>query len=457
MNLFLRLCPLLFCPTLVLAIPPEQGVLTERARVLQQSASNLTGAVLVVGASGGGELSHFSRRGFQVLGVECLPREYARLHELFIRDPCVTIINGCGAGSFGLRTLHLSGDSSSFTEAFAKPPHNHNAEEWRKARLEARSDIKVLTLRLDPVVASYGKQIAIVWVDVQGAEYELFLGLARTFETHRPIVLYEFYFDLTHRARALLEMRGYTCAQYNKAEMMCTPDAAAARQAFAAAPPVPRCTPPVEGGAARGAGQLPRGRGFAHPRAFPVGRGRGVGRRLLQLTPTRSSSVPSVVPSSSSAAATVASLAPLAPRGRRLARLGGGTSPVWSWNNGGEPTAGAAASPASALQPPADDAAAAADECADGGDGSADGLNPVTWQLGALRDSAATARLSRLEAARRRLHVRVSPSQRDSHEPTLACGRLSRCAVRRAALTRALRVRFSLCRGTGTCRCGRCP
>ena len=210
---------------------PQEFVLLHRHGALGNATA--FGTVLVVGASGGGELKFFGQRGYHVLGVECLPREYHRLHAAFVANPCITMVGGCAAEGVGLRTLHLAGDSSSFTEKFAKPPHNPNAMEWAKARQEQVSAMTVLTLPLDPIVESRGDHISFVWIDTQGAEYGVFRGLQRTLAEHRPTVVYEFYMDRSHRSRALLQDLGYACDQISDGDMMCTPRAEDARDARA--------------------------------------------------------------------------------------------------------------------------------------------------------------------------------------------------------------------------------
>lgn len=228
-------------------ISSEDAILQKRAESLgvsfQQFMPNRTGpltvgpdagTVVIVGANGGIEVGFFGQRGFRVVGVECLPREYARLQVEHVRNPCVTMINGCASNEFGLTYLHLAGDSSSTVAANIKA-------EGMKARSEPAVSIPVPTFKLDPILKSYGDHIAVVQVDVQGAEFGVFQGLEAILTAHRPVVLYEYYMDMTHRSRRLLEGLGYTCDEDITHDMLCWPRPSDAQAAYAAATKLPVC------------------------------------------------------------------------------------------------------------------------------------------------------------------------------------------------------------------------
>ena len=249
------LAPLLLADQALAAtrLPPEEAMMQKRAESLglnqteywrpnrpgvpypnKWSVGTDAGTVVIVGANGGSEVGWFGQRGFRVIGVECLPREFARLHVEHMRNPCVNMINGCASSSFGLTTLHLAGDSSSTVHANVKAENG-------KARQEPVLSIPVPTFKLDPILRSHGDHIAIVMVDVQGAEYGVFQGLQSTIELHRPIILYEYYMDETHRSRKLLEQLGYTCDATITFDMLCWPRPSDAQAAFSRATKLPQC------------------------------------------------------------------------------------------------------------------------------------------------------------------------------------------------------------------------
>ena len=130
---------------------PEDQV---RIRGTRRSVGEGAGSVLIVGANGGTEVNWFGQQGFRVLGVECLPREFARLSQQHIHNgECVTLISGCASDAAGLKTLHLAGDSSSMHEANVKP-------ERMKVSRELARTLRVPTFRLDPIVRDWGDHLA---------------------------------------------------------------------------------------------------------------------------------------------------------------------------------------------------------------------------------------------------------------------------------------------------------
>lgn len=173
--------------------------------VLAYAKSNNT--VIDVGSHGGQEIKYSINGGARrIFGVECHPRAYADLIKMFWDDERVTILNGCAAAEHGIMELSLAVDSSSLIK---ENTINHKGALIKRPK-KSRQSLYVQTLKLDDVLRGVD-DIAMIKIDVQGAEYMVLEGLTNILKTQKPIVLYEHYMDPEQRPLKMLTDLGYSC------------------------------------------------------------------------------------------------------------------------------------------------------------------------------------------------------------------------------------------------------
>lgn len=190
-------------------------------------AAGKPGIVIDVGANGGCEMTAALNAGRRVIGFECLSTAYFELASTkhIAAHPNATILHVCGGARTSMGTLFLASDSSSMlSENVAR------GEELRKAQAYAQSKgLKVseaipeaiVVARIDDLVKRI--DVAVVKVDVQGAEYAVFSGMLNILKFSHPVLMYE---DARAFRKAgnvwdLLMPLGYHCARYVD-DMICT-------------------------------------------------------------------------------------------------------------------------------------------------------------------------------------------------------------------------------------------
>ena len=72
-----------------------------------------SGLVLDVGANGGRETEHARDKGYEVISVECLNREFLKLSDRWKEDTKITLLNGCASNELTLHEFSEAGAGSS--------------------------------------------------------------------------------------------------------------------------------------------------------------------------------------------------------------------------------------------------------------------------------------------------------------------------------------------------------
>ena len=72
-----------------------------------------SGLVLDIGANGGKETEHARKKGYEVISVECLNREFLRLSDKWKHDTGITLLNGCASNALSLHSFHEANAGSS--------------------------------------------------------------------------------------------------------------------------------------------------------------------------------------------------------------------------------------------------------------------------------------------------------------------------------------------------------
>lgn len=184
--------------------------------VLSFARSN--GTVIDVGAHGGNEIRYALAGGAtRVIGVECFPPAYSTLYKMFWNDERVNLISGCAAADHGLMELNLAVDSSSLIKDNTE---NHEGARRKRPQGKDRKSLFVQTIKLDDVLRNVNN-IALIKIDVQGAEYMVLEGLKHILTSQQPIVLYEYYFDKEEKPLKMLKGMGYECQMACKEEKGC--------------------------------------------------------------------------------------------------------------------------------------------------------------------------------------------------------------------------------------------
>ena len=182
--------------------------------LLLQQAGRKKGMVIDVGANGGCEMTTALRRGRRVIGVECLESAYHELRSMphIAGHPNATLLHACASNSTGMAELNLASDSSSLIEA------NVNWEpESPKVPQTGAVREPVVLVPLDELLPPT-EHVAVIKVDVQGAEYNVLQGLLRTITRYYPVIGYENVVDREFVKQGnvleMLKLLGYVCNQH---------------------------------------------------------------------------------------------------------------------------------------------------------------------------------------------------------------------------------------------------
>ena len=176
--------------------------------LLQKAESN-KGMVLDVGANGGCEMTTALRHGRHVIGVECLKSAYDELLSTphIAGHPNATLLHVCASNSTGMAELNLASDSSSLIEANLR-----GRFEARKVPQNGPVREPVVLVPLDELLPP-SEHVAVIKVDVQGAEYNVLQGLQRTITRDHPVIGYEddVGFEKRGNVAEMLKLLGYVC------------------------------------------------------------------------------------------------------------------------------------------------------------------------------------------------------------------------------------------------------
>lgn len=176
-----------------------------------------TGTVIDVGANGGGEMKASLDSGYEVIGIECAPRPYWHLMQMFQDHPKATVLSGCAGDAFGIFDLHMADDSSSMIKENAV----FGAAEKRKHAKEKRKVYRVATYPLDDILSNIN-DIVLIKIDTQGSEFGVLNGAKKILAEQKPVIIYEFYMDRSEKALELLKTLNYSCVSVTAGDRMCT-------------------------------------------------------------------------------------------------------------------------------------------------------------------------------------------------------------------------------------------
>ena len=155
-------------------------------------AMHRPGIVVDIGANGGCETRLALSHGRRVVAFECLASAYWELLQepLFRTHQNLTLLHVCAGSSVNVSSLHLASDSSSLmSENVAHGPEENKAKEARKAANAATESVVVVPA--DQLLPP-GEAVALVKIDVQGAEWAVLKGLQVTIRRHLPVVTFEY-------------------------------------------------------------------------------------------------------------------------------------------------------------------------------------------------------------------------------------------------------------------------
>ena len=125
--------------------------------------------------------------------------------------PNATLLHVCGSNDISMAELNLASDSSSLIEANVRWE-----EESKKKPKTGAAREPVVLVPLDMLLPT-AEHVAVIKVDVQGAEYNALRGLLRTITRDHPVIGYE---DVVVREFAksgnihdMLKPLGYVCTR----------------------------------------------------------------------------------------------------------------------------------------------------------------------------------------------------------------------------------------------------
>jgi len=178
--------------------------------LLLHRAALKEGIVLDVGANGGCEMTAALRQGRRVVGVECLESAYHELlHTPHIQEhPNATLLHVCASNRIRMAELNIASDSSSLIAANVAA-----GRELKKVPKVGRVWEPVVLAPLDKLLPP-GERVAVIKVDVQGAEYEVLQGLLQTISRDHPVIGYEDTSDFKKNGEVDLAQLGYTCSKH---------------------------------------------------------------------------------------------------------------------------------------------------------------------------------------------------------------------------------------------------
>ena len=178
---------------------------------LLQRATLKEGMVIDVGANGGCEMTTALRYGRRVIGVECLESAYHELRGVphIAGHPNATLLHVCASNNISMAELNLARDSSSLIEANVRWER-----ESQKVPKTGATREPVVLVPLDMLLPT-AEHVAVIKVDVQGAEYDVLRGLLRTITRDHPVIGYEANGEFVNRGNVhdMLKLLGYVCTR----------------------------------------------------------------------------------------------------------------------------------------------------------------------------------------------------------------------------------------------------
>ena len=176
----------------------EVAINRTRSAAAAAGTNGSVGATADVGAAYGIEAMIARKSHSRVFSFEGRSDEYARLRQMFRRDPGVTVEHACVSNRTGTATLGLAGHSSEMVTA-------DNAKHFQQAGSGGTEEVKLVVL--DDYFKN-GPTLMMLKVDVQGHEQEVLEGARATINRDRPFIFYEeefFASDPRRRGGLLLE------------------------------------------------------------------------------------------------------------------------------------------------------------------------------------------------------------------------------------------------------------
>ena len=194
------------------------------------------GIVIDAGAHGGAQTRTALQYGRKVVAFDCLSDAYNDNLAIFGSNPNVTLLKACVGKDVRLAQLWLASESASLSkEAVSSGVELTKARAHAKSRGRNAEDVIVV-----PLDALINQPVAVVKMDVQGAEREVFKGMQRILTTYLPAIMYEeagmgkgsIYDDI-------LQPLGYDCLKYHQpigTDMVCATGASSKLWALATDP-----------------------------------------------------------------------------------------------------------------------------------------------------------------------------------------------------------------------------
>eukprot|EP00316_Scyphosphaera_apsteinii_P009897 CAMPEP_0119299386 /NCGR_PEP_ID=MMETSP1333-20130426/1460_1 /TAXON_ID=418940 /ORGANISM="Scyphosphaera apsteinii, Strain RCC1455" /LENGTH=254 /DNA_ID=CAMNT_0007300795 /DNA_START=137 /DNA_END=901 /DNA_ORIENTATION=+ len=146
-------------------------------------AASKPGVLLDVGAHGGRQTRTGLRFNRHVYGVECSAQTFTELNAMFANESRAQMIHMCAGSSMQLTTVHVVGSDSE-----TRGSNFITQNSTLALKKDKNSEIAVV-VPLDGLFADI--QVAVIKLDIQGAEYDAFRGLKIVLERNRPALMFE--------------------------------------------------------------------------------------------------------------------------------------------------------------------------------------------------------------------------------------------------------------------------
>lgn len=192
-----------------------------------QVAAPKQGLVIDVGAAFAIQTLMAYHAGRRVVGIECRVDEFKSILGMVKHIPNITMLHTCVGAQAGMARLYHASDSSSMVEANV----NNDAREQRKANASRVNDPRgyedAVVIPLDALLSDLEEPVALIKVDVQGAEYGVFKGARNIMARDKPILMYE---DVGRFERegdiqaGILHKLGYSCSLMSGEDYLCSTD-----------------------------------------------------------------------------------------------------------------------------------------------------------------------------------------------------------------------------------------
>lgn len=189
-------------------------------------AKSKRGVVIDVGAATAIQTKMAYQDGRKVYSLECLSSEHGKLQPvLFPLQPNVTLIHACAGANVELAKLYLAQDSSSLIPDSVFKTVGGVRKSGESQNKDQRTYEDVLIVQLDMVIPR-DEPVALIKVDVQGAEYAVFQGAKHIIARDKPVVMYEDSPSMPHTGNIQADLlHAYECPYYRGEDWICVPKA----------------------------------------------------------------------------------------------------------------------------------------------------------------------------------------------------------------------------------------